>query len=85
MNGKKRQKQVTTPDDWYPTATDGTVRVSLMHDSPGAFNWRVAVWGDDDFGMELFDLSMLGGLDTFNRITDGITQERLRNWGFMNA
>lgn len=31
--------------DWYPTASDGTVRVVVDEA-------RVVVWGEDDFGLE---------------------------------
>jgi len=39
-----------TSDDWFPTAADGTVKVSFAELSTG--QWRVCVWGDDDCGME---------------------------------
>ena len=34
-----------TVGDWYPTASDGTVRVVVDEA-------RVVVWGEDDFGLE---------------------------------
>lgn len=42
-------KQIRTNENWYPTK-DGQVRVSFMALTDG--KWRVAVWGDDDFGLE---------------------------------
>ena len=45
-----RHTRIPTSDDWYPTASDGTVRVSYLLLING--EWRVCVWGDDDFGLE---------------------------------
>lgn len=42
-------KQIRTNESWYPTK-DGQVQVSFMALTDG--QWRVAVWGGDDFGLE---------------------------------
>lgn len=49
--------RIHTPDDWYPTAKDGTVEVTVMlltHDYNEHHDYfvRTCVWGEDDFGME---------------------------------
>ena len=84
MNERKRKKRVTSPDDWYPTADDGMVEVILIHDEKKA-GWRVAVWGADDFGMELPGLDITTGFDMFRAVTDGVTKDVLRKRGFVDA
>ena len=84
MNKKKREKRVTTPDSWHPTADDGMVQVSLIHDAKKA-GWRVAVWGDDDFGIELQGMDITAGFAMFHAVTDGVTKDALRKRGFVDA
>ena len=47
--------RIPTPDEWYGTYEDGTVKVSVIN----LTSWnnekpciRVCVWGNDDFGLE---------------------------------
>lgn len=82
----KRDKRVTSPDNWHPTSDEGTVRVSIHHDRLKTKNgWRVAVWGDDDFGMERDGLDITTAFNMFRRIKDGVTQSDLRKRGFVVA
>jgi len=49
-------RHIPTPDDWYPTAKDGTVRSSVMIDKRYkccGYWGRICFWGDDDFGLEV--------------------------------
>lgn len=52
--GIRYTRYIPTPDDWYPTFDDGTVRVQVSNNTK---LWktpaiRVSVWGNDDDGME---------------------------------
>ena len=81
----KRKKTVKTPDDFYPTR-DGTVSVSLHRDKGiGVQNWRVAVWGDDDFGLERSGMDIDEAFRVFRSITDGLTIRKLKQLGFVAA
>jgi hypothetical protein len=44
---------IPTPENWYPTYEDGTVRVSVLNVTStwGRPAVRVVVWGADDYGM----------------------------------
>jgi hypothetical protein len=82
----KRNKRVVSPDNWWPTADDGMVSVSLHQDQgKGSARWRVAVWGDDDFGLEMGELDITTAFNVFNRIHDGVSQSALRKRGFVAA
>lgn len=41
-----------TQDDWHPNFEGNKVRVRLIWLGPDYENYRVCVWGADDFGME---------------------------------
>ena len=45
------KRRIPTPDNWCPTAENGTVEASCMILSDGYF--RVCFWGEDDLGYEL--------------------------------
>jgi hypothetical protein len=82
----KKTKKVTTAEDWYPTADDGTVTVSIHKDrKKGAYAWRVAVWGDDDYGLERPNISITEAYDLFRCIGDGTTKQHLKDQGFIPA
>ena len=82
----ERKKRVGTPDCWFPTASDGKVEVSIHKVSKrGSHAWRVSVWGDDDFGLEKNGLTINEAFDMFRGIKDGVTQQDLRNRGFVGA
>ena len=80
----KREKRVSTPDNFHPTFEDGTVSVAIHHDK-SAKSWRVSVWGYDDFGMDKGGMDINTAFQTFRKIGDGITKEDLRNRGFCDA
>ena len=77
------RKRVTSPDNWFPTGDDGKVEVSVHRDA--LCNWRVAVWGKDDFGLEIYGLSINEADSLFNEIVDGVTKDDLRKRGFVPA
>lgn len=54
LTGLQYTRRVPTPDDWHPTAEDGTVRVRVENTTRvwGTPALRVSVWGLDDTGME---------------------------------
>jgi hypothetical protein len=82
---KRETKRIATSENWYPTNKDGTVRVSLMQLYTA--QWRVCVWGDDDFGLERdFDArDEAMARDLFDRIQDSTTQQMMRDLGMVNA
>ena len=80
----KRSKFVKTPDNFHPPFDDGTVAVSLHQDKgKGNKQWRVAVWGADDFGMDKLGLTIDESFTLFRSIDDGITIDALRQMGFV--
>lgn len=82
----KKTKQVISPDDWHPSLPDGSVSVSLLHDkNKKDKGWRVAVWGDDDYGLERYDLTINESYDLYREIVDGVTQKWLHTKGFIGA
>lgn len=52
MKDKRVMKR--TQDNWYPNYPNGKVQLSLLRlrGCPDKRNWRVCVWGYDDFGLE---------------------------------
>lgn len=82
----KHTKRVKSPDNWHPSFDDGTVEVNLhYYKQEGRKKWRLSVWGDDDFGMEIDDLDINKAFEIFRKIDDGITQKRLKEIGFVLA
>lgn len=80
-----RTKRVSTPDDWFPTADDGKVDVSIVSTKKGPNRWSVVVSGDDDFHMILNGLDITTAFDIFLWIKDGITQKKLSDRGFVSS
>lgn len=80
-----KQVRIPTPDQWHPTAEDGTVSLSFCQVGDGT--WRVAAWGEDDFGLEKDFLSRPDAIELFRRLSrcSMITQKQLRDLGFYNA
>lgn len=76
------EKRVSTPDNWCPTAQDGTVCVSFLGLRGSA--WRVCVWGEDDLGMEwdFPDDQYEKAKGVYESIHDGITIHQLKQMGF---
>lgn len=99
MQVDKIQKFVKTTDDWYPNYPGDLVRVFLLnqYNSPNR-KWdfvRIAVWGDDDFGLEM---DFCGATqeendakfkewkeEIYDKIPDVVTAEYFRKLGFYNA
>lgn len=83
---------VKVSEDWYPCRSDSTVEVLFITYPKNVakkygLTFRVAVWGDDDFGMER-DYQNEDGSEAFAlymSIWDGITQKELREMGFHSA
>ena len=93
---EKQVKWVRTAEDWYPTLTgsytcsnpdycnplpDPAVRVFVTQLT--TLEWRVAIWGGDDFGLEI-DLPedhRYEAYHLFDHIQDFTTQAELRQWG----
>lgn len=96
----KQTKWIRTTEDWYPTVPgnavypnpaycnplpDPAVRVSMMRLTTG--EWRVCVWGGDDFGLEI-DLPaghMHEAEHLYENVVDFTTQQQLKDWGFHHA
>jgi hypothetical protein len=79
---KRKEKRIQTTEDWYPTS-NGTVRVICCDLSNGLR--RVAVWGGDDFGLEIDTLDLNLALELYEKIKDFTTQKELIAMGFYNA
>jgi hypothetical protein len=79
----KREKMVKAIDDWYPCFPDSQVQASLHKDGKGS--WRVAVWGEDDFGMEKGSLEQAEAFSLFRSLANGISQAILKEKGFVQA
>ena len=84
---ERKHKLILSNEDWYPTYEDGTVKVSFMRlPSPKRpATWRVAVWGADDFGLEMDTKDRGTALRMFDRIVNLTTQSELKKWGFIRA
>jgi len=94
---RRYSRHVPTPDDWYPTWANGTAKGSVIQNPPwrGTILVRMCFWGADDFGLEkdfLFaEEDSFGATQRFEslkRQLDGmaiVTQEALREMGFVNA
>ena len=91
-------KWIRTKEDWHGTFTPlckplnpdyhnpldaYVVRVSFMQLTDG--NWRVCVWGNDDFGLEYDTPSGVKARIIFESIGDYTTQYELHQLGFINA
>jgi len=74
---------IKVTDDWLPCFPGNQVQVSIHKDGKGS--WRIAVWGEDDFGMEKSDLSQDEAFTEFRNLQDGISQSELKNRGFVRA
>jgi len=90
---KSLSKFVTVPEDWYPCYPGNQVKVRLwcVNALKGQFLWGVAVWGADDFGMQIeFEFSEENFEEKFNEakefydlVFDGVTKKELKEIGFV--
>jgi hypothetical protein len=91
-------KWVRTNEDWYPAMAPlqkpanpdyhnpldhAAVRVSMMLLNDG--NWRVCVWGGDDFGMEYDSPDFSEIKKLYDGIWDFTTKSDLQRRGFVHA
>lgn len=86
---RRKSRMVETTDQWYPNYEGNKVKVSLVpllnHDTGEAQEWRVCVWGNDDFGMEI-DVATFAEADAiYDGIKAPITQSALSRLGFVRA
>jgi len=81
---KRIDKTIRTSEEWYPTI-DGTVRVSFIRLTSN--EWRVCVWGGDDFGLECdFPRNQYHqAKQLFDKLVDFTTQTKMRSWHMVNA
>jgi hypothetical protein len=97
---EKQVKWILTNEDWYPTLEGNytcpnpdycnplpgpAVRVFMTQLTTK--EWRVAVWGGDDFGLEI-DLpedNRYEAQHLFDNIINFTRQVQLKKWGFHHA
>lgn len=80
---KTIRKFVKTPDEWFPCYTRHRVQVSLHQDSKTVY--RVALWGNDDFGLEKAFNSKVEALNCYDTLPNPITIQYLKKTGFVIA
>lgn len=73
------EKGILSNEDWHPT-TDGKLSVSLIGWDTG--EWKVCVWGGDDFGLERYYKDQAPAQQEFDRIVNLTTKADLRARGF---
>jgi hypothetical protein len=82
---KNLSKYVKTSDDFHPNCEGDTVNVAALR--CGTSRWIVVVWGDDDFGMELTDLTCAQAKEMYDKINS--TSQTNVTWltgkGFVRA
>ena len=93
---RHREFHYPTSDDWYPNFPRNCVRVSVMEwkgKKEDFITFRVAVWGEDDFGME-YDLFIIPSekemvlnriLKEVDNFPNPLTKLYLKERGFTNA
>lgn len=82
---QEKHVKLYTPDDWYPNYPNNEVELSIINLSDGQF--RVCVWGNDDFGMEKDFNSADLAEQTYDTIKNSgvVTKEDLYVMGFETA
>ena len=78
------QKLIRTHEDWYPTINQ-TVRASLIRLS--TCEWRVCVWGGDDFGLEkdFPSVDRQAAKKLYKKLVDFTSQADMKRYGMYNA
>lgn len=88
------EKMVTTTENWYPNYPENKVRVFLRIVQGYNEFVRIAVWGADDFGLEMsFNGTPLENRQKFTEWEDAIfhkvpepcTKDYFRKLGFHDA
>jgi len=85
---ERQEKRLLTNEDWVPTRDDGTVRAAFMqlpYATRSGRNWRVCLWGEDDFGLERDFESRAEAIEMFRRLHNLVTQKELQAMGFKRA
>ena len=94
---QKIQKFIKTTDNWCPNYPGDTVRVFLLNQKMEneQFNFvRIAVWGADDFGLEMDfkgteeenDSKFIEWKENiYDKIPQPCTEQWFRDMGFRNA
>lgn len=82
------RKYVYTTDDWHPTCENSSVMVrfiQMLPDSKAGF--RIAVWGNDDFGLEKDLTSFDSASALYKELTEeeNLTVQSLLDKGFVNV
>ena len=82
------RKYVYTTDDWHPTCENSSVMVrfiQMLPDSKAGF--RIAVWGNDDFGLEKDVASFNEAEALYREITalENLTIQELLDKDFVNV
>lgn len=78
-----RKEMRPTTDDWYPNFPGNMVEVNVQELSNKL--WRVSVWGNDDYGMEIDVQTRMQALDIYQSLPIIITQQDLYERGFVAA
>lgn len=94
-------KFIRTKEDWYPSFRPGetyegahtlgcdALRVGMVelnwYIPNSEEEWRVHVWGGDDFGMELDQPSKEVAQELYDKIVDYTTESDLKILGFVYA
>lgn len=88
------EKWIITREDWYPSFDGGKLQVSWHSDRTwhpelekhgAVYAWRVTVWGADDHGMELSFKSSKAAKKMFDKVSDFVTKNQLKELGFVLA
>jgi hypothetical protein len=77
---KLKFKFVSTPDNFHPCFNNNDVAVSLHKNHKN--NYRIAVWGDDDYGLEKDNMTNNEAYTLFKKISDGVKISFLKDNGF---
>ena len=82
------RKYVYTTDDWHPTCENSSVMVRFMQLLPDPkAGFRIAVWGNDDFGLEKDVASFNEAEALYREITalENLTIQELLDKDFVNV
>lgn len=91
-NGWGVEKYVTSPQDWSPSYDDGKVKIGFRrvvwfkNGDVLRRCWIIVARGQDDTGFEHIyqDDQFEAAAEMYNLITDGITMQDLKNFGFVH-
>jgi len=78
--GREKYLGAVVGEDWYPNVNENLVCAFIT--SLGDGSWRVAAWGDDDFGLEKDGLTEAEALVLFDSMPDPLSQAWCEQRGF---